>query len=326
MRPAGRPYRKNTCFLAFELDDELESLARRLARHTGESLTKALRRALTDRLGRLGADTTESDVADADAFADGPDSGPAFELRLFGHPVIHYVSADGSRREVSWRLRRSMLAVVYLALAPGRRASKEELVESLWRGEGADAVKKNFHPTVSDARRSLSAGDSSDDDVPTIDHRDGLYVLDPAIQWWIDADVFRSLLRRARDAAEPETELAMLEAAWHLVRGPLVQGLDADWLDLPRDELHRAWLTALRRIGELATGLDRPTLALDAWRRLLIEEPFEEQAHLEVMELYGSQGRRDLVRRQYVKLQELLSELDVEPAARTQERYLELMR
>lgn len=316
--------------MAFELDDDLESLARRLAGQTGESLTEALRRSLAERLDRLGLPPTSGE---GEPSVEVPSSGPAFVLRLFGHPVMHRLAADGSRHEVSWRLRRSMLVVTYLALAPGRRASKDELVDSLWRGEGADAVRKNFHPTVSDARRSLSAGDRGEnpsgvrsDDLPTIAHRDGVYVLDPAVRWWIDVDAFRHLLRQARDASEPEAELRSLEDAWHLVRGPLLPGHDADWLDTQRDELHRSWLASLRRIGELATALDRPTLALDAWRRLLIEEPFEEQAHLQVMELYGRQGRRDLVRRQYVKLQELLGELDVEPAPRTQERYLELMR
>lgn len=316
--------------MAFELDPDLELLARRLAETTGESVTEALRRSLTERLGRLEAVSDSVGSSHATVSADGPHSGPAFEVRLFGHPAIHRIAADGTRHEVTWRLRRSTLVVAYLALAPAHRASKSELVESLWHGEDPGAVQRNFHPTVSDARRSLSAdAPKGDDAIPTIAHRDGVYVLDPSIPWWIDVEVVRQLLRLADEASrsgEPERELLHLESAWRVVRGPLVAGLEADWVEAPRDELHRAWLDSLRRIGELATSLDRPTLALDAWRRLLIEEPFEEQAHLEVMELYGRQGRRDLVRRQYVKLQELLAELDVEPAPRTQERYLELMR
>ena len=60
---------------------------------------------------------------------------------------------------------------------------------------------------------------------------------------------------------------------------------------------------------------------------MLLEEPYEERIHLAMMELYARQGRRDLVRRQYVKLQErLLEELNVEPLEETQERYHQLMR
>ncbi|MDA8017637.1 MAG: type II toxin-antitoxin system VapB family antitoxin [Thermoanaerobaculia bacterium] len=308
--------------MALELDDDLEALARRLARQTGESVRQAVRRSLAERLSRLSADGGETDILAARV-----PSGPAFEVRLFGHPVIFRRASNGERHEVSWRLRRSMAVLVYLALAPGHRASKDELVESLWRGEGPDAIQRNFHPTVSDARRSLATDARAEEgDIPTIAHRDGVYVLDPAIRWWIDVDVFRRLVHAAEEAEEPAIELRLLESAWRLVHAPLVRGFDADWVAGPRDELHRAWLAALRRIGELASQLGRHELALDAWRRLLMEEPFEEQAHLEVMELYGRAGRRDLVRRQYVKLQELLTELDVEPAPKTQERYLDLMR
>ena len=45
------------------------------------------------------------------------------------------------------------------------------------------------------------------------------------------------------------------------------------------------------------------------------------------MELYARQGRRDLVRRQFIRLQELLvDELNVQPLEQTQERYHQLMR
>lgn len=309
--------------MAYELDSDLETLARRLAERTGESVSEAVRRALDERLARL--DTPAVGDAASWAATEGLSAGPGYEIRLFGHPVIRRVDTAGRAREVAWRLRRSLLLVAYLALAPERRASKEELVEYLWPDAAADAVRRNFHPTVSDARRSL-AGDS---DLPTLAHRDGVYVLDPAVPWWIDVEAFGNRVRRAktaRAAGDGGGELENLQAAWSLVRASLLVDHDAEWIERPREALRRRWLEVLRRIGELAAELERPTLALDAWRRLLMEEPFEEQAHLEVMELYGHQGRRDLVRRQYVRLQELLAELEVEPAAKTQQRYLELMR
>ena len=82
----------------------------------------------------------------------------------------------------------------------------------------------------------------------------------------------------------------------------------------------------LRRLGDVASELGRETLALDAYRRLLLDEPFEERIHVELMEIYGRRGRRDLVRRQFVHLQELLKDLHAEPADQTVERYHQLMR
>jgi DNA-binding SARP family transcriptional activator len=44
------------------------------------------------------------------------------------------------------------------------------------------------------------------------------------------------------------------------------------------------------------------------------------------MAIYRRQGRRDLVRRQYVRLEELLKELGVEPLEETQECFQRWMR
>jgi DNA-binding SARP family transcriptional activator len=316
-------------------DLTLQDLARELARRLGTTVDRATELAVRQALERLGGAPGSEAAPDATA----PGDGVCFHVSLFGHPQIRRVAVDGAgqRREeaLTWRLRRAFQVVAYLALAPDRRASKEELVEAIWRDAAAVAVERNFHPTLSDVRKTLAGagphGGPRPDHLPL---RDGVYVLDPAATWRIDVDAFHGELRAAEGVAGIDSagddELEALRRAWRLVRGPLLVGHEAPWVAAARDRLHRRWLDVLRRIGSLAGGddarPDRLELALDAWRRLLIEEPFEEPAHVAVMELYARRGRRDLVRRQYVKLQDHLAEIDVEPTADTQERYLRLMR
>ena len=66
---------------------------------------------------------------------------------------------------------------------------------------------------------------------------------------------------------------------------------------------------------------------MDAFRSYLIEDPFQESIHVEVMRLYAKQGRRDLVRRQYDQLcRVLLEELGVGPDGERRRRSIhELM-
>ena len=65
---------------------------------------------------------------------------------------------------------------------------------------------------------------------------------------------------------------------------------------------------------------------MDAYRSVLLEDPLQERVHLAVMRLYASQGRRDLVRRQYDRLCTLLlEELGVEPMPQTTREYHRLM-
>ncbi len=261
-----------------------------------------------------------------------PRVGPGFSLTLLGTPVVRRIGPGGEEVELVWRLRRALQIVAYLALAPDQRAGKEELIEAIWPEASAGAVARNFHPTLSDARRTLAGSDRRRRDV--IVYRQGIYALGPEIRWEIDAVRFERLIGAGRErlqqaderGEEPLEALESWMAAWRLYRGPLLVESDLPWITGRRDALRRAYLGLLADVGELSARLDRVTEALDAYRSVLVEEPYEERVHMAVMELYARQGRRDLVRRQYMRLQDLLEELDVEPLEDVQKCYHRLMR
>lgn len=230
--------------------------------------------------------------------------------------------------ELSWSLRRAFEIVAFLALREDFRAGKDALIEAIWPEATPASLRKNFHPTLSAARRTLERG-ASTRSVSPLGFESGLYRLDLRFDWQIDVRELESGLAAARalDArGEPETAFEHLMTAWKLYRGPLLANLPAAWIQVRREALHLRYLRLLRELGELGTRLGRLTEALDAYRTVLLDDPFEEQVHVGVMELYALQGRRDLVRKQYVRLQDHLKELAVEPLPETQERYHELMK
>ena len=250
---------------------------------------------------------------------------PRFRLHLLGQAMIRRIDAQGDESELVWRLRRAFQSVAYLALAPDRRATKEQLVDALWRDAGLEAIAKNFHPTLSEARRTLGHRQA-------FVYSQGLYTLNPELDWWIDCERFRELIEQGRGlstgtVSELKEALDAWVGAWRLYRGELLSGLEAGWIRDHRVMFYRDYIELLRAVGDLCVRLGRLTEALDAYRSLLLEEPYEEQVHLAVMELYARQGRRDLVRRQFVRMQELLiQELNVEPVEETRARYHQLMR
>ncbi|MEM7354514.1 MAG: BTAD domain-containing putative transcriptional regulator [Acidobacteriota bacterium] len=288
---------------------------------------------------RAGTTVGEGNEANSGATSSGP---LGFRLKLLGQPVIQRIATDGEARELTWSLRRALQSVAYLALAPDRRATKDELIDAVWREVPEAAIRKNFHPTLSDARRTLGLRE-------VFVYRQGLYTLNPGLDWWIDCEHFRGQVETGRQQLRQADELHQADdlerlgdahqvadrqraldvwlSAWKLYHGPLLAGLEAAWIQPLREALYRDYTELLRNIGELSARLGQRTQALDAYRSLLLEEPFEERIHLAVMELYARQGRRDLVRRQFVRMQDLLlNELGVEPLLETQERYHELMR
>ena len=256
----------------------------------------------------------------------------AFRLELFGGgPRLLLERPGRPPLAVSFRLRRAFATLALLALDKERQKSREALIEALWAEESAEAIKRNFHPVLSDLRRTLqdtlhlALGRREE----VLDFHLGIYRLETRLPLRVDAECFESRLAAAEQAGrrgeEDEARIHFL-AAWRLYRGPLLEGFEAEWLRSRREQLHRQYLQALRRTGELAMARGEDQLATDAFRSLLFEEPFDENVHLELMRLYARGDRRDLVRRQFVRLQENLKELDVEPRQASQEEFHRLMR
>lgn len=263
-----------------------------------------------------------------------PGLGIRYELRLLGRPEVHRLGPDLIWHRISFTLKKGFRVLAYLATSPERRASREELVEELWPESDREAIGRNFHPTLShlrrDLRRNVAGGSSADlEEVDPLLHQEGLYELDPEIDWWIDVDELRRLAEEGRRFARSgldERAAETWQAAWRLYRGPLLDGVYDPWAAARRDALHRLHLDVLRRLGEVLERLGRPGEATDAYRALLAEDPLQEAVHVALMRFYAGRGRRDLVRRQYERLSNMLrSELGVEPLPETTEEYHRLM-
>ena len=76
-----------------------------------------------------------------------PARRPRFTLKLLGQPLVKRIDSQGGERELAWSLRRALQSVAFLALAPDRRATKDELIEAVWHEVLESSISKNFHPT-----------------------------------------------------------------------------------------------------------------------------------------------------------------------------------
>lgn len=250
-----------------------------------------------------------------------------FDLQLLGVPRVGLVGPDGALTEVRLRLRRALRLLAFLATSPERRAPREELLEALWPDGDPVAIRRNFHPTLSALRRDL--GVPSGGPQP-IEVRSGVYGLSPAFVWRLDTEAFDHAVQQGREASNDgrfEDAVTAWEHGWKLYRGPLLEGLeDQAWLETRREALARRYLELLRALGEADERLGRTEPALDALRTLLLREPLQEDVHLAIMRLYASQGRRDLVRRQFDRMERLLhDELGVEPRLESSLEYRRLL-
>ena len=252
---------------------------------------------------------------------------PVYFLGLLGSPIARRRDPDGTEIELDCRLKRAFQVLAYLSSSPGMEAGREELMEAVWPTEGERTIDRNFHPTLSHLRRALEAGRK--DEAQPLLFRKGIYRLNPDLVWEIDALELDRLVKEGKaqlDRGDAPAAAQSWERAWRLYRGPFLQGYYEAWVADRRERYQRLYLELLRDLGDLYLKLEKPEQAMDAYRSVLLEDPLQERVHLAVMRLYSSQGRRDLVRRQYDRLCTLLlEELGVEPMPQTTRDYHRLM-
>ena len=259
-----------------------------------------------------------------------PPASARFRLHLLGRPEAWRRAPDGSWRRLRWPIRKALEALAFLASSPERRAARQDLAEALWAEARPATIEKNFHPTLSHLRRGLVEGAAGGGagERPLL-RTDGVYALDPELGWWIDVEDLERLAAAGRELAEDGRDceaVAAWEAAWRLYRGAFLEGSSEPWAAARREVHQRRYLVLLQELGAAYERLGRPAEALDAYRALLAEDPLQERIHQAVLRIYGAQGRRDLVRRQYERLSELLrDELGEEPLEETSAEYHRLM-
>jgi two-component SAPR family response regulator len=210
-------------------------------------------------------------------------SKPVFEIDLLGRPCVSYVPSRGNLKPVVWRLRRSFELVAYLALAPERWVAREAVMLALWPDADPLTVERNFHPTISDGRRALSQAAGRRIETVVVDQ--GGYRLSEAVSWRVDVDRFHryaDTMARLRQT-QPPAALIAGRRAWRAYRGHLLAGSRQPWADTARETIERRYHRLLEAVASLAAVGGRLEVAMDAYRTLLVDDPFAEAVHLALM-------------------------------------------
>ena len=192
--------------------------------------------------------------------------------------------------DASWKRRHAAAVVKVLALAPGRRLHREQVIDLVWPQDTiAEAVPK-LHKAAHFARRAIGVPDA-------VVLRGDQVILCPGGNVTVDAARFEDLARRALAAGDA----AAAREALALYGGEL---LPADryeeWAEARRDELRQSHLDLLRLDGR--------------WEAVAELDPADERAHLALMRQHAANGDRHAALRQFERLDRTLRrELGVAP-------------
>jgi DNA-binding SARP family transcriptional activator len=202
----------------------------------------------------------------------------------------------------AWRSRRAADALKLLALAPGHRMHRSELMEALWPESDPEASGTNLRKALHFAR--LATGDDQ-----TVANEHGVLVLWPDAHVETDVERFQT----AAQLALENDDTATCRVAADLYRGDLLpDDRYESWSFKPRGLLRQRYLDVLR------TGA--------LWDRLIEEDPTDEQAARALMRAHLDAGERREAIRRFERLREALrDDLGVGPDAATVALYEQVL-
>jgi predicted ATPase/DNA-binding SARP family transcriptional activator/DNA-binding CsgD family transcriptional regulator len=212
----------------------------------------------------------------------------------------------------AWRLRKAAALVKLLALAPGHRLHREQVMDLLWPELGRKAAANNLRNTLHAARAILDPAGGS----RYLASEDDSLVLFPGGELWVNVDAFEEAAAGARRSGD----LAAYRAAINLYAGDLLpEDRYEEWAEVRRRELRRMWLSLHVELVRAYEGRGEYEEGIETLQRALSEEPTNEELHAGLMRLYASSDRRGEALAQYERLRTALSgELDAQVSATTE--------
>jgi DNA-binding SARP family transcriptional activator len=235
----------------------------------------------------------------------------AIRVRLLGGFRV----SVGSRTidEGDWRLKKAAALVKLLALAPGHRLHREQVMDVLWPTSSTRTASNSLRQVLYAARRVLDP--TSESHKGYLSLKDEHLNLCPQGQLWADVDAFEeaaATARRSRDSA-------VYQAAIDLYTGDLLpEDRYEGWVENKREGLRQLYLTLLIELARLYEGRDEHGLAIEALRKATAKEPTFEEAHAALMRLHAFSGRPEQALAQYERLRDTLSKsLGTEPGVTT---------
>ena len=261
----------------------------------------AARARATQAAGRSGA---------ARGAADGP-----LRVRVLGGAVVEF--GDAALTAADWGYAKPRELMFLLVSSPPM--TKDQIAAALWPDLSRQQLGNALHTALRELRRAVG-------DPGWVVYANGHYRFDRVRQHECDVTEFEDALLAARRARPAEAALPHLQRAIGVYGGDFLDGMSAgEWALVRRDELRRAFESALLATGRLQTAAGRHQAAVTVFRRAVAHEPLNETAHRELMNSWARLGETARAVRHYEELTELLrGQVGVPPAPETTALYRRL--
>ncbi|WP_138469280.1 BTAD domain-containing putative transcriptional regulator [Poseidonocella sp. HB161398] len=235
----------------------------------------------------------------------------AFRLGVMGQPCLSRRNRDGLWSPVSLtRANRSLLSLlaVHCERSP---LPRETVAEMLWPDCSEARSRSRLSSALWRLRKSIGP------DAPVLE-TDGCIGLLRAPVLRVDLWCLRRAAGRVRTRpAETWTrrQIAALDLAMQFRSGPFLSEVDGEWTAAARQSCAELYETALECLMRFYRNRGDCHRSIDAARSLVRQDPYREDIHAALIELYAEAGQRARAISQYQHCCEILrTDLGVAPA------------
>ena len=239
----------------------------------------------------------------------------ALRVRALGGAVVEF--GEEALTAADWGYAKPRELMFLLVSSPPM--TKEQIAAALWPDLARQQLGNALHTALRELRRAVG-------DPGWVVYANGHYRFDRAREHECDVAEFKDALLAARRARPAEAALPHLQRAIGAYGGDFLDGMSAgEWALVRRDELRRAFESALLATGRLQTAAGRHQAAVTVFRRAVAHEPLNETAHRELMTSWARLGETARAVRHYEELTDLLrDQVGVPPAPETTALYRRL--
>ena len=237
-------------------------------------------------------------------------------IRSLGAAAVEI--GDTALTAADWSYAKPRELMFLLASSPPM--TKDQIAAALWPDLSRQQLGNALHTALRELRRALG-------DAGWVQYSDGHYRFDRSRPHECDVTAFEDALVAARRARPAEAALPELQRAIAAYGGDFLDGMaTGEWALVRRDELRRAFESALLATGRLQAAAGRHQAAAAAFRRAVAHEPLNESAHRELMNCWVRLGETARAVRHYEELAGVLrDQVGVAPAAETEALYRRLL-
>jgi two-component SAPR family response regulator len=208
---------------------------------------------------------------------------------------------------------------LFFLLATSPPLTRDQIGLALWPEVNRDRLSNALHTALRELRKALG-------DPDWVRYSGGRYAFNAEREHESDIKTFERSLAAARRARPATDALPDLQQAIAAYGGDFLDGFAAgDWAEARRDELRRAFESALLAAGRLYAAVGRQQAAVTSFRRAIGQEPLNETAHRELMTSLAALGEKARAIKHYEEFAARLeAQVGVAPATETTALYRQL--